>query len=138
MECNTTIGNIGEAAFILKATKLNFDVSIPFNKNSPYDVLLDNGKRLLRIQIKTTSQTFTLQRNKRNYNCFKFIPTHGRKSKELYKNNSIDFFAFYIICKNTFYIMPCDAVKTKTIKFYTDKKDHVFNEYKENWLLLNN
>src|SRR4051794_14266724 len=46
-------GEVGELAFVLKATTLGLAPSRPYGARLPYDFLLDCGGRLLRIQVKS-------------------------------------------------------------------------------------
>jgi hypothetical protein len=47
------IGDISEAMVIAELVSRGFLVSIPFGENHRYDLIADDGKRLLRIQVKT-------------------------------------------------------------------------------------
>src|SRR5213592_1586521 len=47
-------GELSEAAFLLKAASLGFGVAKPWGDSERYDFILDNGHRLLRVQIKAT------------------------------------------------------------------------------------
>src|SRR5882724_7168430 len=46
-------GEMGELAFILKATSLGLTPSRPYGDRRPYDFLLECGSRVLRIQVKS-------------------------------------------------------------------------------------
>lgn len=48
-------GNVGEAAAILYFTKIGAKVSKPLFENTPYDLIVDDGISLYRVQIKSTS-----------------------------------------------------------------------------------
>jgi hypothetical protein len=45
-------GNIAEAAVALSAAKLGFDVYRPITEGGRYDLIIDSGERLLRVQCK--------------------------------------------------------------------------------------
>jgi hypothetical protein len=47
------IGDISEAMVISSLIRNGYLVSIPFGENHRYDVIADNGERLLRVQVKT-------------------------------------------------------------------------------------
>lgn len=53
-EMHKVQGNIGEAAAILHFTKLGYIVSKPLFENTPYDLVVDDGCSLLKVQVKTT------------------------------------------------------------------------------------
>ena len=46
-------GDISEARAIGALAEAGYFVSIPFGENQRYDLIADNGKRLLRVQVKT-------------------------------------------------------------------------------------
>ncbi len=46
-------GQLAEAAFPAIAARLGFRVSKPWGESSRYDFILDNGRRLLRVQVKS-------------------------------------------------------------------------------------
>ena len=48
-------GLIGVAAAIDWFTRAGYLVSIPLNDSQPYDLVVDDGMRLLRFQVKTTT-----------------------------------------------------------------------------------
>jgi hypothetical protein len=48
-----SIGDLSEAMVIAALVSHGYLVSIPFGENHRYDVIADDGERLLRIQIKT-------------------------------------------------------------------------------------
>src|SRR5438445_8807224 len=47
-------GERSEAAFLHKASELGFGIAKPWGDSERYDFILDNGSRLLRVQIKAT------------------------------------------------------------------------------------
>jgi len=47
-------GERSEAAFLHKASELGFGVAKPWGDSERYDFILDNGRRLLRVQVKAT------------------------------------------------------------------------------------
>ena len=49
-----TKGNVTELKCILKLTELGFKVSKPVFDDARYDLIIDTGKRLLKIQVKTS------------------------------------------------------------------------------------
>lgn len=49
------LGAATEARFLLDAHRLGFRVSKPFTETPGYDMVLDNGRRLYRVQVKGVS-----------------------------------------------------------------------------------
>ena len=63
-----TIGVAGEQFFIARAPEEGLNLSLPIGDNLPYDVLVDSGKHIHRVQVKTcaypkkTKYSFLLKR----------------------------------------------------------------------------
>lgn len=50
----TKQGNVGLAYAIAYYSKLGYTISIPLTDSQDYDLIVDDGKSLLKIQVKTT------------------------------------------------------------------------------------
>ncbi len=46
-------GEMAEAAFLHKASRLGFGVAKPWGDSDPYDLIVDSGRRLWRVQVKS-------------------------------------------------------------------------------------
>jgi hypothetical protein len=93
------IGKAGEylvcADLIMKGL-----VAFPSEQGLPYDVLVDNGKRLLRVQVKaTTSPRVIPQRAKDSYAYIFNIKRCGKNNSQRYGNGEVDIFA--LVCLDT-------------------------------------
>ena len=102
------IGKAGEylvcADLILKGF-----VAFPSEQGLPYDVLLDNGKKLIRVQVKTTSGTRKVQQRAVESQAYIFnIKKHGKNNIQKYADNEIDLFA--LVCLD---VMKVGYLKTK-------------------------
>lgn len=72
-------------------------VAFPSEQGLPYDVLLDTGKRLLKVQVKTTSGARTVpQRNKEMQAYIFNVKRNGKNNKGRYQNGEVDLFA--LVC----------------------------------------
>lgn len=84
----------------------------------PYDVLLDNGKKLLRIQVKTTSGTRKVQQRVGESQAYIFnVKRHGANNAKRYGINEIDLFA--LVCLDTMkigYLKTTDMPETINIR----------------------
>ena len=47
-------GDIGEARAIYEFTKMGYLISIPTSTHCPYDLIIDDGQKLQRVQVKTS------------------------------------------------------------------------------------
>jgi hypothetical protein len=128
-------GDIAEITFLLKAKKLGLTCLTPYSAITPYDIVVDTGSRLIKVQVKSSNTNMT--RNGRRYDYkYKVGLGKGKHSKTRYNQNEVDIFAVYIIPEDTFYIIPFGAVRTINIYIHTDKNDHTFSKYRENFDLI--
>jgi hypothetical protein len=92
-------GEMAEAAFLAKAVSLGFCVSKPFGESSRYDLIVDNGSRLLRIQVKSA---FYRTRG----NSYK-IQARGNDGRP-YTATEIDFLVAWVVPVDAWYVFPVD------------------------------
>jgi hypothetical protein len=93
------IGKAGEyivcADIILKEM-----IAFPSEQGLPYDIVIDTGEKLLKCQVKTTTQPRIIpQRNKESKAYIFTIKRHGKNNKKLYHDNEVDLFA--LVCLDT-------------------------------------
>jgi hypothetical protein len=123
-------GEAAEAAFLARATALNFSVLVPWGDSNRYDSAVDYGLGLLRIQVKSATR-YAEGRYR--------VPTIGSNG-EIYTIADIDFFVGYVFPENIWYIFPVEAIgRRKNIRFYphTRRPYQVMSEkYREAWCLL--
>jgi hypothetical protein len=127
------IGEMGEAAFILKAEGVGFRVSKPWSQNNRYDFILDSGKRLYRMQLKCTASIC-----QRAYQIHPLCSSNGNKNK-VYKPDEIDFLVAYILPRDVWYLVPAALLQEmKSLRFYPDIvcKHPKWEIYREAWHLL--
>ena len=92
-------GERSEAAFLNKASQLGFGVAKPWGDSERYDFILDNGRRLLRVQIKATD-------------CLRAQAYETRatytlgKGRAVYGPKDIDFLVAHIATLNVWYVLP--------------------------------
>lgn len=93
------IGKAGEylvcADLIMKGL-----VAFPSEQGLPYDVLVDTGKRLLRIQVKTTTAPRVIPQRAKDTQAYIFnIKRHGKNNTTIYGDSEVDLFA--LVCLDT-------------------------------------
>jgi len=93
------IGKAGEylvcADLILKGF-----IAFPSEQGLPYDVLLDTGEKLLRVQVKTTERPRLVKQRNTPIPAYIFsIKRAGANGKTRYNENEIDLFA--LVCLDT-------------------------------------
>jgi hypothetical protein len=104
-------GDLGEVAFVHKAMTLRFTVAKPYGHNHRYDFILESGKNLWRIQVKTCTHL-------RNdlYRANVFHSLNGASTS--YTQADCDFIVVYVMPLKTWYVLPVrEAVGRKCLKF---------------------
>jgi uncharacterized protein YneR len=124
-------GRVAELEFAKECIKRDMVVSRPIVGAEKYDYILDNRKKLLRIQVKST-KNFS-EKNSR----FKVNVAYGNSIKKIYTKKDIDFFAVYIEEYDIWYFIPVEEVGVKTLNLYPHRKSEgTFETYKNNWSLI--
>ena len=85
-----------------KAAGLGLRVSKPYGDSASYDVGVESAGRILRVQVKSTLYR---RRGIESYS----LNVHGPR-RQLYKDGSVDFFAVYLIPRDTWYILPFEEM----------------------------
>ncbi len=90
-------GELAELLFTYKAALLGLRTLRPDGDSAPYDVVVDNGSRLLRVQVKSISSPYR--------GVYHVHPVRGA-IKRPYRRNELDFLAVYVAPEDTWYIVP--------------------------------
>jgi PD-(D/E)XK endonuclease len=123
-------GEMAEAAFLHKASMLGFGVSKPWGDSEPYDLIVDSGSGLWRVQVKSA------------YRCNKYggfmICAHGSRRKKSYSPKEIDALVAYIVPEDLWYVLPVKLFrKTKSLRLYPKLgSPSKYNLYREAWRRL--
>lgn len=119
-----------EIAFMHKAAGLGFRVAKPYGESDRYDVIVDSGSRLWRVQVKCTSLFY-----RRGYSVL--VTSNPRRR---YTAAEIDLLAVYIVPKDIWYVLPVEALTTSSrLQFYPmgcRKNAGLYEKYREAWDLL--
>ena len=91
-------GCYAEVLFSAECTKLGYIVSKPMLDSSPYDVIVDTGEGLFKVQVKFTSQLPTVRKNS--------IHISLSNSSVFYTIKAVDYFAIYSTYFGGFFIIP--------------------------------
>jgi len=140
------IGKAGEylvcADLILKGL-----IAFPSEQGLPYDVLIDTGEKILRVQVKTTERPRDIpQRSKSSLAYIFSIKRAGKDGKTRYSEDEIDIFA--LVCLDTRkvgYILNKEMPTTINIRvdilrgtYYDEKGVKDFHEAKELYKRIKN
>ena len=127
------IGELAEAAFVVKAAGLGFAVSKPWGDSERYDFILDSSPRTWRVQIKCTESL-----NNRGYQVQSTYT--DRKQKGHYTPADIDVLVAYILPLDLWYVIPAQAFPASaSIRFYPEgniSRRARFEQYREAWHLF--
>jgi len=98
-----------ELQFMAQAAKRRFAVCTPWGAMRPYDVGIEHGSHLLRVQVKSTTCRIGA-----GYYC-QCMPNHQTKNNH-YKLQELDLFAAYVIPLDVWYLIPAALILgTRTI-----------------------
>lgn len=140
---NTQIkGALTEQKCFLKCIESGYIVSKPLFDNARYDFILDTGKNLLRIQVKT-SHWKDEEHSAFTFNCYSQHSLGTGNKVMKYTNKEIDF--FMTEQEGIFYLYPApeEGLKEKTLRVKPSKtgqvknisfaKDFIFEEVIKNY-----
>jgi len=75
-------------------------IAYPSEQGLSYDVVVDNGKKLLKCQVKTTSKPRIILQREKETNAYIFsIKRHGKNNNSIYGLTEVDLFA--LVCLDT-------------------------------------
>jgi len=100
-------GNSSEAVVLTAYIQAGFLVSLPFGGGAAYDLIVDTGARLLRVQVKT---------GKLESGCIVYNARRHRGSKyntfKRYRADEVDLFAVWCPSNEQLYIVPTEQSLT--------------------------
>lgn len=107
-------GEISQAAFLLKAETMGFDLALPWGDNQKFDFVVWRGNgRALRVQVKGTGRL-----HRRGYEV---QPVHAtrRGGKKRYSKKDIDLIAAHVQPVDAWYLIPIEKVgRAKSVRLY--------------------
>ena len=125
-------GDLGEVAFLHKATELGFMVAKPYGTIYPFDFIVQGGQKLWRIQIKSVAYV------RKGLYSLNVRRSKGRRLRA-YSKSEIDFVAIYIIPEDVWYILPVsEVVERQCLQFRPTghPRPDMYAHYREAWHLL--
>ncbi len=122
-------GEWAELYFMMMAVGLGMKVLRLFGESGRYDVGVENGSRVVRVQVKST----IYKRRNGEYS----LNVMGPQRKK-YEPGSVDFFAILLIPIDDWYILPFEVMgRTNSSIHFTPKGvRQKYGEYREAWHLL--
>ena len=117
-------GEWAELYFMMLVAGLGMKVLRLFGQTGRYDVGVENGGLLLRVQVKSTIY-------KRRGGCYS-VNVKGPQRKK-YEPGTVDFFAILLIPSDEWYIIPFEVMG---MHFTPKSKRAKYGQYREAWHLL--
>ena len=131
-------GNLGEIKVASEFIKWGCTISFPFGDNARYDLIIDDGDKLKKVQIKYAD----CKSDNNSWRCMCVSSTNHTTNKKLYGyNNDVDIMAFYIAELDTCIMFNISEIKQKTCIYVRNTiplnkqsnvvyiKDHTFDNY---------
>ena len=122
-------GEWAELVFMARAAGEGLKVLKPQGDSLRYDVAVEGGGKILRVQVKST----IYRRRNGEYSLNVLGPRRQR-----YAEGEVDFFAIYLIPEDSWYILPFETVgkKNLSLHFTPTSARHKYADYREAWHLL--
>ena len=125
------IGDLGEAAFVLRATQLRLPLYRPLSDKQGADFIADNRRQRPRIQVKTTGKRCSR-------NSYHVTIARGRRKSTPYTKSEIDFLVILVLPEETFYILPQKFLRRRVaLNVPSTRRKNLgpYAQYKEAWHL---
>lgn len=95
-------------------------IAFPSEQGLSYDAILDNGKRLIKIQVKTTLKPRIVPQRNKETECYIFnIKRKGKNNSKRYEDTDVDIFALVALDSRTIGYLTNKELKT-TMNFRVD------------------
>ena len=122
-----TKGCLTEQKCFLKCLEAGYIVSKPLFDNARYDFIMDTGKNLLKIQVKTSS--WNADHTAFSFNGYSQHNTGSGNKRMKYTNQEINY--FMTEKEGRFYLYPAskEGFATKCLRIFSDAK----NQTQINW-----
>jgi len=130
------MGEMSQAAFLLKAQSLGFGLAVPWGDSEKCDFIVwaGRGGRLLRVQVKATGRL-----NGGGYDVQPVYSTRG-EGKKAYTAEDIDVLAAHVVIKgrgkDVWYLLPVEVVTgVKNLRLFPGLKgkNPRWEGYREDW-----
>jgi hypothetical protein len=116
-----------ELVFAVRAMELGLSLARPWGESSGYDFMVDQGERIVRVQVKST----IFKEGEEGYSC------SLKDSKGPYKKGSFEYVAAYVIPEDVWFILPEKIIRGMwSVGLYPKLETAKYREYQEAWHLL--
>jgi hypothetical protein len=105
------VGDRSTMAIMFALRLLNYAILVPFGENTRYDLIIDNGSRLPRVQCKTGR----LRDGAASFNLQHVCPSSESQGASGDYEGQIDDFAVYCPELGPVYLIPIEDVPTRAL-----------------------
>jgi hypothetical protein len=122
-------GEIAEAMFLTKAVTMGFSVGVLWGDSDKYDLIVDAGAGLLRVQVKSAHRVSA------NGGGGYHVRAHGHQRRS-YRANEIDLLVAYVVPEQAWYLFPVEEFrKYKSMKLFpgSRRRRSKFERFREAW-----
>jgi hypothetical protein len=102
------VGDRTTLAVMLALRELGYAISVPFGENTRYDLVVDDGTRLLRVQCKTGRLTANGCVEFRTSSSYAHHP--NPKPRQRHYRGQVDCFAVYCRLTGEIYLIPIEGL----------------------------
>lgn len=134
-----TIGDIGTSVVVSEFLKHGISVLLPYDDNSPYDIVINVDNNFYKIQVKTTEKILFGEVMKFSTN----ISNPNKKTTRVYTKEEVDFFALYCVENDWVGLMKYTneqkeiSIRITDVKNNQQSKSKFASEYKIHDQILN-
>lgn len=122
---NLIKGQIIELKVQEEMLRYGFDVSVPNYNASKYDLIVDTGTELLKIQVK---KSISHSKNSFSFSCTTQNVKSSSKAKHKYTKDEIDYFA--TVWQDKVYLIPVEETsQLKTLQLEKNNYGNFANDY---------
>ncbi len=125
-------GELAEMMFMVKAAKKGFATAKPYGDSRRYDFIVDTGRRLWRVQVKSSSRLC-----KGAYHVSANRHSSGRTMA--YRASEIDVVIAYVVPEDSWFVIPVKAfAPRKSLRLYPkgDPRGTMYGRFREAWGLM--
>jgi hypothetical protein len=125
-------GELAEMMFMVKATLLGFAAAKPYGDSRRYDFIVDVGRRLWRVQVKSSSA--------KQYGSYMVNLQRNLNGEVVaYDASEIDFVVAYVLPCDAWFVIPVEAIagrKTAKLCLHGNPRSGTLGKYWEAWGLM--
>lgn len=125
-------GELAEMMFMVKAAQKGFATAKPYGDSRRYDFIVDTGRRLWRVQVKSSSK---LCRGAYHVSANR----HSSGRTMAYRASEIDLVIAYVVPEDAWFVIPVEAfAPRKSLRLYPrgDPRGTMYGRFREAWGLM--